>query len=315
MHRSYSSHARCWRGFTLVELLVVIAIIGVLVALLLPAVMAARKAARHTKCSNNLKQIGLAAMQFEDVNKRPPPGAVWSPSGTGKGSMYVYLLPYVEQPALYNACDMNQTSIEGNKFPGSSTLIASTVIPTFLCPSDPHPKQFFEVLASHNYAASRGPTDVFSNPSCPCSNPWQSFSQAPLDDPQKFAGPFTRLGTPVRLAEVADGLANTIFFGEVRPQCSEHARNGWASSNDGNGFCTTLIPINYNSCNDNAASACNRSCNWSTELGFRWLHTGGAVVAFGDGSVRLLSQTIDHQLYQYLGAKADGQASTVATVE
>src|SRR5438874_4555111 len=88
------------RGFTLVELLVVIAIIGLLVALLLPAVQAAREAARRTQCSNNLKQIGLAALQFEEVYKRLPPGAVWSSSGTAKGSMYVYLLPYLEQSNL-----------------------------------------------------------------------------------------------------------------------------------------------------------------------------------------------------------------------
>src|SRR5947207_5852721 len=222
--------SRCYRrGFTLIELLVVIAIIAVLIALLLPAVQAAREAARRTQCSNNLKQIGLAALQFEEVYKRLPPGAVWSSSGTSKGSMYVYLLPYLEQSNLYGAFDLSQTSIDGSKFPGSSTLIGSTVIPAFLCPSDPHPKQYL-TLASHNYAASRGPTDVFSNPSCPCTNPWQSLTQAPLDDPQKFAGPFTRLGTVVRLSEVTDGLTNTIFFGEVRPRCSEHARNGWASS-------------------------------------------------------------------------------------
>jgi prepilin-type N-terminal cleavage/methylation domain-containing protein len=309
----------CWvlrcahrpRAFTLVELLVVIAIIGLLVALLLPAVQAARETARRTQCSNNLKQISLAALQFEDSHKRLPPGAVWSSSGTAKGSLYVYLLPYLERPSLYNAFDFSQTSIDRSTFPGTSTLIASTVIPTLLCPSDPHPKQYFSSLASHNYAASRGPTAVFNNPSCPCPNPWQSLAQAPLDDPKNFAGPFTRLGTHVRLAEVTDGLSNTIFFGEVRPRCSEHARNGWASSNDGNGFCTTLIPINYNSCDDNAANACNRSCNWSTELGFRSLHAGGAYFTFGDGGVRFLPQTIDHQLYQYLGAKADGQAATV----
>ena len=304
-------HRAAWRGFTLVELLVVIAIIGVLVALLLPAVQMAREAARRSQCSNNLRQIALATLQFEDANKRLPPGAVWDSSGISRGSIFVYLLPYLERSSLFSAIDLSQTSIDGAMLPGSSTPIASTVIPMLVCPSDPHPKQYYSVLAAHNYAASRGPTDVFNNPNCSCPNPWQNLSQAPLDDPRNFAGPFTRVGTAVRLAEVTDGTSNTIFLGEVRPKCSEHARNGWAASNDGNGFCSTLIPINYNSCDDNAANACNRSFNWSTELGFRSLHSNGAFFAFGDGGVRFLSQTIDHQLYQYLGAKADGHSATV----
>jgi prepilin-type N-terminal cleavage/methylation domain-containing protein len=298
------------RAFTLVELLVVVAIIGVLVALLLPAVQAAREAARRAQCENNLKQIGLAALHFEDTHKTLPPGAVWNASGAKKGSVYVYLLPYLERSSLYDAFDFSKTSIDGSTLPGTTTLIASTIIPTFLCPSDPHPKLYYDALASHNYAASRGPTAVFDNPSCSCPNPWQSLAQAPLDDAQNFAGPFTRLGTRVRLAEVTDGLANTILFGEVRPRCSEHARNGWAMSNDGNGFCTTLIPINYDSCNENAANPCNRPCNWSTELGFRSAHPNGALFLFGDGGVRFLPQSIDHPLYQNLGAKADGQAAS-----
>jgi prepilin-type N-terminal cleavage/methylation domain-containing protein len=297
-------------AFTLVELLVVIAIIGVLVALLLPAVQAAREAARRSQCSNNLRQIALATLQFEDANKKLPPGAVWSSSGVSRGSVFVYLLPHLEQSSLFSSIDLTQTSIVNEVLPGSTTPIASMVIPALLCPSDPHPK-LYDKFAAHNYAASRGPTDVYNNPACPCTNPWQNLSQAPLDDPKTFAGPFTRVGTAVRLAEITDGTSNTIFLGEVRPKCSEHARNGWADSNDGNGFCTTLIPINYNSCDDNASSSCNRSCNWSTELGFRSLHSGGSFFAFGDGGVRFVSQTIDHQTYQYLGAKADGNAASV----
>src|SRR5262245_58703887 len=91
------------RGFTLVELLVVIAIIGVLVALLLPAVQAAREAARRSQCSNNLKQLGLAAHTFNDTYQRLPPGGGLKGGGNGLGrtsdwgSWLVYLLPYIEQ--------------------------------------------------------------------------------------------------------------------------------------------------------------------------------------------------------------------------
>lgn len=298
------------RAFTLVELLVVVTIIGLLIALLLPAVQAARESARRAQCQNNLKQIVMAALQFEDAYKRLPPGAVWSDSGIERGSVHVYLLPYLERTSLYQAFDLKKNSIDGSTFPGTTQLIASTVISTLICPTDPHPKRYYETLASQNYAASRGPTAVFDNPACSCPNPWQSLAQAPFDDPKNFAGPFTRLGTQVRLAEISDGLANTIFFGEVRPRCSEHARNGWAMTNDGNGLCTTLIPINYDSCNENHDNPCHRPCNWSTELGFRSLHPNGALFGFGDGGVRFLPQNIDHLLYQNLGAKADGQAAT-----
>ena len=110
----------------------------------------------------------------------------------------------------------------------------------------------------------------------------------------------------MRLSEITDGLSNTILFGEVRPRCSEHARNGWAMTNDGNGFCTTLIPINYDTCNENAPDPCHRPCNWTTEVGFKSAHPGGAQFLMGDGSVQWLPQSIDHQTYQYLGGKSDG---------
>jgi hypothetical protein len=106
---------------------------------------------------------------------------------------------------------------------------------------------------------------------------------------------------------VTDGLSKTIFFGEVRPRCSQHAQNGWTSSNDGNGYCSKLIPINFDTCNDNSPDFCHRSYNWNAEVGFRSAHAGGAHFLFGDGAVHLLAESIDHQMYQYLGAKNDGQ--------
>lgn len=293
---------RC--AFTLVELLVVISVIGLLVALLLPAVQAAREAARRMECGNNLRQIGLSLHQYELQHKTLPPGAIWKP-GEAKGSVYVRLLPFLEQQALHDQFDFDQPVIDGSTFPGKSELIGSTVLSVLICASDPGPDTYFG-LAKHNYAASRGPTAVFDNPACSCNHPWQSVAQAPLDSPFNFAGPFTRVGTPVRLAEVRDGLSNTIFFGEVRPACSEHARNGWAKTNNGNGYCTTLIPLNFDTCRENAADACRRYCNWNTEVGFRSAHPGGGQFLLGDGSVRFVSETIDYATYQALGGKSDG---------
>ncbi|HEX6961321.1 MAG TPA: DUF1559 domain-containing protein [Lacipirellula sp.] len=296
-------------GFTLVELLVVIAIIGVLIALLLPAVQAAREAGRRSQCTNNLKQIGLATLNYEQAKKLLPPGAIRE-SGGGRrhGSVFVHLLPMLEQSALHAAFDFKQTDIDDTRIPGTNQRADSVEIPALICPSDER-ELHYDGRVAHNYAASRGPTEVWFNSNSLCNYPWVDLAQAPIDDPVIFAGPFTRIGVQAPLDSITDGLSNTIFFGEVRPKCSEHARNGWVASNNGNGYCTTLIPINYDSCNDDSPDPCHRSNNWNTEVGFKSVHPGGAYFLLGDGSVHFIEETIDHAAYQLLGAKNDGEAT------
>jgi len=127
------------RGFTLVELLVVIAIIGILVALLLPAVQAAREASRRSACSNNLKQIGLGLHNFASTYKEKLPYQVNSinmssgPQGQWQGCLLIGLLPFIEQQSLYNAAQGNPNATwdgNGNPYPRLTTL------PTYMCPSD-----------------------------------------------------------------------------------------------------------------------------------------------------------------------------------
>jgi prepilin-type N-terminal cleavage/methylation domain-containing protein/prepilin-type processing-associated H-X9-DG protein len=298
-------------AMTLVELLVVIAIIGILVGLLLPAIQAGREAARRSSCINNLKQIGLAVLNFEQSNKLLPPGGIWNGGDVKKrngGSLYVHMLPMLEEPALYQAFDFKSNNVDDTKLPGTNQRIDASVINVLICPSDDR-QTHYEGRVAHNYAASRGPTEVWSNPDCLCDHAWSQYIRAPIDDPQNFAGPFTRVGTQERLKAITDGLSKTIFFGEMRPQCSEHSRNGWVASNNGNGYCTTLIPINFDTCNDNAPDPCRRSCNWNTEVGFKSAHSGGAYFLMGDGSVHFISEIIDHSNYQLLGAKNDGQSA------
>jgi prepilin-type N-terminal cleavage/methylation domain-containing protein len=294
-------------AFTLVELLVVIAIIGVLVALLLPAIQAARESSRRSQCSNNLKQIGLAIENFELSHKRLPPGARYSSGGTRRGSILLFLLPYLEESAVSSSIDLKSTNLD--KDIAKNESVRSKIVATFICPSDNH-EGLYLGSALHNYSASRGPTELYSNPVCSCPLPpeWASLALAPLDDPKNFAGPFTRVGTTSRLSQITDGVSKTIFFGEVRPNCSDHARVGWAFTNNGNGYCSTLIPINYDTCSDDAPDACKRFCNWTTEVGFKSSHAGGAQFLLGDGSVHFVPESIDHRMYQNLGAKNDGHA-------
>jgi prepilin-type N-terminal cleavage/methylation domain-containing protein/prepilin-type processing-associated H-X9-DG protein len=306
---------RLRRGFTLVELLVVIAIIGILVALLLPAVQAAREAARRTQCVNNMKQIGLALANYEVGLGIYPPGAFWAyhpDSNPIKGSILLHILPFMEQQNLYDQFNFKIFNLETQTTPRSFMDLAGTRIAGYQCPSDDHPKSYGG-LALTNYGASRGPTRVETNGASSCSHPYLTFAMnAYSDETANIPGPFTRMGVvkdvSTAVNDVRDGLTNTIFFGEVRPKCSAHFSQGWARSNNGCGYCTTIIPINYDSC-DRAGTKppCNRYDNWNTEVGFKSLHPGGAHVLYGDGSVHFLPDTIDHQTFQYLGAKADGK--------
>lgn len=301
------------RGFTLVELLVVIAIIGILIGLLLPAVQAAREAARRTQCANNLKQIGLAVHGYHDSYKKLPPGSDWGGAMTNwKGSVLIKILPYIEQDALYENFDfINNLPTDNQTFPGTTTLLGTRLIASYQCPSDDHQKFNTSGRAYHNYAASSGPTADITNPACSCSVTFNSYATHPYSTRFNYAGVFHRLSDPCAFHDIIDGLSNTIFFGEVRPACSAHANNGWSTSNNGQGLTSTLIPINYDSCNANAPNPCNRPCNWSTELGFKSRHPGGVQLVFGDGNVRFIRQTISHTVYQLLGGKKDGKSVEV----
>ncbi|QDV38503.1 DUF1559 domain-containing protein [Tautonia plasticadhaerens] len=218
-------HRNDRRGFTLIELLVVIAIIGVLIALLLPAVQSAREAARRAQCTNNLKQLGLALANYESSTQSFPLGGNNGPGGPttndnrywGAWSPHAMLLPFMEQTQVYNAINFNYLGrSDGNGERGNYTGV-STRINTLLCPSSSPPRTTWNVdsnlgmnklFAGNNYFASTGSSIM-----------WIGW---PTDIPN---GLFAVGGVPFSSRDITDGTSNTVAFGEFRTGDYDDSKN------------------------------------------------------------------------------------------
>jgi prepilin-type N-terminal cleavage/methylation domain-containing protein/prepilin-type processing-associated H-X9-DG protein len=210
------------RAFTLVELLIVIAIIGVLVALLLPAVQSAREAARRSSCVNNLKQTGVALHNYESSFKVYPPSMIWDGvvgDSTNDISALARLLPYLEEESL--SANFNPASNEGQKM-ANGTPVQAVLIATFVCPSEVH-----EMVKTN----SDGSLNAY--PGCYGINmgPWLIFDPTLKTIPSGSFYPNSRL----RAGQFTDGLSNTLMAAETKM---------WASYYSGSASATTTPPAN-----------------------------------------------------------------------
>jgi prepilin-type N-terminal cleavage/methylation domain-containing protein/prepilin-type processing-associated H-X9-DG protein len=288
------------RGFTLVELLVVIAIIGVLVALLLPAIQAAREAARRAQCANNMKQLGLAVQLHHDAKRAYPPGR--NATDTKSVSWAYYSLPYLEQQAIYQAY---QPTFD--VFAPENALTFRTPVPTFFCPSRRGP------AADRDFDNNDGPTTmpVAAAGGDYAANAGDDFD--PVDGgviEDHEAGPiFTR--SKINERQVTDGLSNTIAVGEkwITDQVASDEDNPPAPGAEANYHGDSAIFAGDSErtvmrISDHGFPGNIPDDDDNTRFGSE--HTEQCHFAFLDGSVRLIPYTIDRIALEYLCVMADG---------
>ncbi len=285
------------RGFTLVELLVVIAIIGALVALLLPAVQAAREAARASQCKNNLKQLGLAAHQYHDIMGRLPAGWIANqPEGVPGWGWSTALLPYLEQRPLDESIK-RQLPIADT----ANQQARETVIPVLLCASDAHPKVF--TIFGGADAGDQGQafaTNVDAGTSLfrlARSNYVGMFGISEIEEiPAAGEGVFYFLSR-TRFAEIADGLSNTLMVGE---RGTKRGSSVWAGVVEGaNEAMARVVGVGDHVPNDPHHHFDD----------FASFHPGGVHFLYGDGSVQRMNNQIDIRVYQALCTRSGGEST------
>jgi prepilin-type N-terminal cleavage/methylation domain-containing protein/prepilin-type processing-associated H-X9-DG protein len=319
-------------AFTLVELMVVIAIIGVLAALLLPAMQAARETARRTQCASNLKQLGGAMHQFHGTHGTFPPGQrnwigcdlnctvtpsiVYNP-GMRSGWMQ-RVLPYLEQTGLY---DQIAPYLE-QPIPAMYYPERWTIIPVLMCPSDPEtPKLLSATKPDGTYASlplTLQDSQGFHGNYVMCAGSTK-FGDSGLNAGRDLDGILFPLSR-IRIADILDGTSHTAMGGEIilvadapgGPWPRDDLRGRYYNAWEGNTLFSTDLPPNPAAgdralyCLDVRRAPCVHTITQAVQY-LRSYHAGGANVVFADGAVRFVGDHTDTGVFRALGSRAGGE--------
>jgi prepilin-type N-terminal cleavage/methylation domain-containing protein/prepilin-type processing-associated H-X9-DG protein len=324
------------RAFTLIEVLVVISIVGILVALLLPAIQAARESARRVQCTNNLRQFGLAIHAYSSSYNVIVPGRIWAPGVSGCNQQVVFgecqdstwfalLLSCLEQRAMYDAYNFN-LGADGlfplGLFANSTVMVAR--IGVAVCPSDTQSTFQFATgkamsappLSRGNYAANWG------------NGIWLQLDMGFMPPLLQLRSPFGHIGN-ISLSAVTDGLSSTVFLSEIL-QGSRFDGRGlvWSPMSGSCLFMTRFTPNGFrdiaaaNQGGDSEDALLNPYCDndpgrglpcigddaiLRTFAGSRSRHPGGVNSLLGDGSVRFVKNTINHPTWIAINSISGGE--------
>jgi len=330
------------KAFTLVELLVVIAIIGVLVALLLPAVQAAREAARRSQCTNNLKQMGLALQNHVSALGTFPQGGTdpWHDEGAADGSNKfgkgygwpVQILPYVENSNLQN---VSKGYGAGDK--ARDLIVRKTPVPMYFCPSrrtnivrigPSGGEDCSQGCALNDYASSTpaNPTagDIAAKMADPSIMPateqelsfWQSVTHGGVVKGKTYMGVVTRTvaAEPCKPKHITDGLSNTMAIGEKRVMSNLYESGDWCDDVGWtDGWDPDIIRYTGSQPGPDVPTGTPRPPKEKLDFGYNFgaIHPSGFNVVYADGHVGTLQYDIDLATFNALGHRSDGLSLTV----
>ncbi len=309
---------RARHGFTLVELLVVIAIIGILIALLLPAVQAAREAARRIQCTNHFKQVGLALHSYNTSHNTLPPGMIaWNNNyvdhtlcGPNSGNPFYYvvwgwgslILADLGEQVTYDTINFDDTH---HWRAGPTREAGRHLIPSYICPSDPQGDELIQCMSGNDDARRTNMAGVTDSLEWMCDNHYPRQFQRKTPE-MKVADGMMAEREGCRFRDVTDGLSHTVMIGEVTGRGpGSHTSHWWKTWNlldTGNGI------------NGPGTVLTNSWVDWK-RTGFSSFHPGGCHFLFGDGSAHFLPEDIDFEVLQSLATRAGGETITAADIE